>query len=98
VIRQTPAGVEIAVRVVPRAKETAIAGERNGQLLIRLSAPPADGAANEALVEFLSKRLGCPRRAIRLMSGEARRSKRLLVEGAAEPAVRAALLAGGVVR
>ena len=80
-IRSTPAGVEIAVRVIPRAKRTECAGMRGGALLVRLSAPPVEGAANEALVELLARTLGVPRRAVRIVSGERGRLKRLLVEG-----------------
>lgn len=96
-IRQTPAGVEISVRVVPRAKQTGVAGERDGRLLIRLSAPAVDGAANQALFALFGRLLNRPRRAMRLLSGETSRSKRLLVEGISEEAVRAALLSGRVI-
>ena len=68
-IRQTTAGVELDVRVIPRAKRTEAAGLRNGALLVRLAAPPVDGAANTALVAFLASTLGVPSRAIQLLSG-----------------------------
>ncbi|MDR1988713.1 MAG: DUF167 domain-containing protein [Acidobacteriaceae bacterium] len=80
-IRETATGIELLVRVIPRAKRTEASGERDGHLLIRLSAPPVDGAANEALIEFLSRQLGCPKRAIRLTSGDTNRTKRLTIDG-----------------
>jgi uncharacterized protein (TIGR00251 family) len=54
--------VILNVRVIPRASRSAVAGKRGDALLVRLSAPPVDGAANEALVEFLAKTFGRPRR------------------------------------
>ena len=96
-IRQTPNGVEISVRVIPRARRTELAGARHDAILIRLSAPPVDGAANEALIAFLSSLLDCPQRAITFISGQTGRSKRIRIDGVSEAAARAALLAGRVV-
>jgi uncharacterized protein len=81
VIRQTATGLELRVRVIPRAQRTALAGERDGHLLIRLSAPPVDGAANAALVDFLSDTLDIPKRQIRIVSGEQSRAKRIAISG-----------------
>ncbi len=77
----TSDGVLLAVRVIPRARKTALAGVRDHALLVRLAAPPVDGAANEALVEFLADCLRVPRRAVRLVSGERGRQKRVAVVG-----------------
>jgi len=49
--------------------------------LVRLAAPPVEGAANDALIEFLAKRLGAPRRAVRIVSGARGRQKRVAVSG-----------------
>ncbi|MGB7219239.1 MAG: DUF167 domain-containing protein [Vicinamibacterales bacterium] len=87
-IRETSAGVELAVRVVPRARKTAAAGVRDAALVIRLAAPPVEGAANTALVEFLSEALGVPRRAVTILSGERSRHKRLVVSGVTARLVR----------
>ena len=70
-------GVVVNVHVIPRSKRTAISGTREDALLVRLSAPPVEGAANDALVEFLASRLQVPRRAIRLLSGGRGRRKRI---------------------
>jgi uncharacterized protein (TIGR00251 family) len=67
--------------VIPRAKKTALAGWRDDVLVVRLAAPPVEGAANAALVEFLSAHLDLPRRAIRIVSGERSRQKRIAVDG-----------------
>jgi uncharacterized protein len=71
----------LSVRVIPRAAKSAVAGKRGDAILIRLSAPPVEGAANDALVEFLAKALGVPRRRVSIVSGEKSRDKRVAVEG-----------------
>jgi uncharacterized protein (TIGR00251 family) len=73
--------VTIDVRVIPRARKTEYGGERDGAFVIRLAAPPVDGAANDALVDFLSATLNVPRRAIRIVSGERGRRKRVEIDG-----------------
>ena len=74
-------GVLIDVRVIPRAGRAGIAGTRNGALLVRLNAPPVDGAANEELIEVLADALRVPRRNVTLIAGERSRSKRIRVLG-----------------
>jgi uncharacterized protein (TIGR00251 family) len=83
--------VVIDVRVIPRAKHTHIDGERDGAILIRLAAPPVDGAANEALIAFLGSTIGVPRRNIRVISGERGRRKRVAIAGATLETVMARL-------
>jgi len=64
---------------------------RDGALEVRISAPPVEGAANDALVELLARELGVARRAVSLISGEHGRSKRLRIEGLTLAEVRARL-------
>ena len=80
------------IRVIPRAPRTRVDGTRGGAILVRLAAPPVDGAANDALVAFLSETLALPRRYIRIVSGEKSRDKRVEIDGLDEPAARARLL------
>lgn len=80
-IELTPNGLVLVVRVIPRAGRSGIAGTRRGALLVRLSAPPVDGAANAELIEVLSDTLDVPRRAVTILSGERSRQKRVRVEG-----------------
>ena len=82
----------LAVRVIPRAPRSRVDGERGGAILIRLAAPPVDGAANDALVAFLAETLGLPRRNVTLVSGEKSRDKRVQIVGLDESAIRARLL------
>ncbi|MGC4086041.1 MAG: DUF167 domain-containing protein [Vicinamibacterales bacterium] len=69
-IHQTATGVEIDVRVIPRAGKSGVAGERDGRVLVRLSAAPVEGAANQALVELFATLLHCPKRAVRIITRE----------------------------
>jgi uncharacterized protein YggU (UPF0235/DUF167 family) len=81
VIRQIPTGVELDIRVIPRAAETCIAGERDGALLVRVAAPPVDDAANGRLIEYFARLTDRPRSAIRLIGGTRGRRKRLAIDG-----------------
>jgi uncharacterized protein len=67
-------------------------GERAGAILIRLAAPPVDGAANDALIAFLAHTLDLPRRNIAIVSGAASRDKRVQIEGIDAEAARSRLL------
>ncbi len=80
-IESTPDGVVIAVRVIPRSGRSGITGTRGGALLVRLNAPPVEGAANDELVEVMAETLGVPRRAVTIVSGERSRTKRVRVAG-----------------
>ena len=77
----TPGGVEIEVRLIPRSGRTALAGSRDGRLLVRVSAPPVEGAANDALIALIADTLAVPRRAVRIVAGERSRQKRIAVDG-----------------
>jgi len=84
-------GLRIAVRVTPRAKRSEIAGtgtdaEGRGLLLVRLAAPPVEGAANKALLRFLAEAAGVPRSAVRIVSGDTARTTIVSVAGDAEAA------------
>jgi hypothetical protein len=81
------------VRVQPRASRDAIAGEREGALALRLTAPPVEGQANAALARLLGKTLGVPPSAVRLVRGASGRDKLVRIEGATASAVRALLAA-----
>lgn len=74
-------GVAISVRVIPRASMSGVAGTRDGAILVRLNAPPVDGAANAELVRLLAGLLDVPTRAIAIASGHRGRSKIVRVTG-----------------
>jgi len=79
--RETPDGLVIEVRVVPRAARNEIAGFTGGALRIRLTAPPVEGKANQSLVKFLAARFGVRRGNVRILAGGTSRNKRVLIEG-----------------
>jgi uncharacterized protein len=80
-VRDAPGGTLLTLRVIPRARRTAVGGLRGDALLVRLAAPPVDGAANAALLEFLHITLQVPRRQLTLVSGERGRDKTVRVDG-----------------
>jgi hypothetical protein len=87
---------EIAVRVIPRSKRNEISGERDGRLLIRLTAPPVEGAANAALCRLVARRAGVPARRVSIVRGQTSRDKVVRVEGIAADELSALLAAGSV--
>ena len=72
--------VTIEIRVQPRASRDEIVGERSGVLVVRLTAPPVEGRANEALCRLLAKRLGVARGRVTVVRGERSREKVVRVE------------------
>lgn len=74
-------GVIISVRVIPRAGRSGIAGVRLGALLVRLKAPPVDGAANAELIDVLAELLSVPKRDVTIASGISSKQKRVRISG-----------------
>ena len=69
----------LEVRVIPRARETALVGVRAGRVLIRLQAAPADGKANAELERYLARICGVRRGAVTIEKGETSRDKRVRI-------------------
>jgi len=90
-ISSVPGGVRIEIRVVPRASRSGLDGVRDGRLLVRVTAPPVEGAANEAALAVIAGALGVPRRALRLVSGEMARNKVVEIASVDAATVRARL-------
>jgi uncharacterized protein (TIGR00251 family) len=80
--REEGGALVFAVRVVPRASQTAVAGEHDGALKVRVAAPPVEGAANAELTRFLAKRLGVSAGAVEVVSGRASKTKVVRAAGA----------------
>jgi hypothetical protein len=76
------------VRVQPRASRDGAHGIRAGALRVSLTAPPVDGEANAALIEWVASALRVPRRDVRIAQGETSRSKIVAVRGTTLDAVR----------
>jgi uncharacterized protein (TIGR00251 family) len=80
-INESPAGVTFAVKVHPRAKKDAITGEMGDALKLSLTAPPVEGRANQACIDFFAKLLNLPRSSIIIAAGESGRRKVIHVTG-----------------
>jgi uncharacterized protein (TIGR00251 family) len=90
-ITTRPSGVRFGVRVQPRASRNEVSGIREGRLVVRVTAPPVDRAANEAVVRLLAEWLDVPRAAVRIVGGETGRTKVVEIAGAVEVTIRRAL-------
>jgi uncharacterized protein len=84
-------GCEMAVRLQPRARANEIVGERGGVIVVRVTAPPVDGRANDALCRLIAKRAGIGVRRVSVLRGAGGREKVLSVEGIGVEELRMAL-------
>lgn len=76
-LSRTKAGIRIAVQVSPNARKSEIVSGDGDTLRIKLQAPPVDGKANDALVQFLAKKLQIPRKQVSITHGQSNRRKLL---------------------
>jgi uncharacterized protein len=91
-IQETDGAVVFLVRVQPRASKDEVAGEMAGALKVRLQAPALEGRANEALIEFLAQLLKTPKSAVRILSGDRSRTKRIEIRGVTGQQIQALLV------
>jgi uncharacterized protein (TIGR00251 family) len=80
-VRDTPSGATFQVRVQPRAKKNAIAGQIGDALKLTLTAPPIEGRANEACIAFFAEFLNVARSSVTIAAGETSRNKLIRVSG-----------------
>lgn len=80
-VHETSEGVTFTVKVQPRARRNAVIGALGDDLKISLTAPPLDGRANEACIEFFSQALRVPKSAVAIVSGQTNRRKLVRVTG-----------------
>jgi uncharacterized protein len=92
-IQENPEGVSFAIRVHPRGKKNAITGQLGDALKVSLTAPPVEGRANEASIEFFAKLLRVPRSSVTIASGLTSRNKVIRVVGVTGEYVRERLRA-----
>ncbi|MBU6399625.1 MAG: DUF167 domain-containing protein [Verrucomicrobia bacterium] len=83
--------VLLSVKLQPRAAVTAVGATLGGELRVKVSAPPVDAAANEALVRLLAEVLDCPRRRVELLRGHTSRHKLVKLHGFSVAGVQACL-------
>lgn len=74
-------GVYLAIKLQPRASRNEIEGPLGDELRVRVTAPPVDAAANEALLRLLAETLGCPRGGVQLVRGQTSRHKTVCLRG-----------------
>ncbi|HTD22654.1 MAG TPA: DUF167 domain-containing protein [Terriglobales bacterium] len=94
-IHENSAGVSFTVRVHPRAKHDVIVGEMGDALKLALKAPPVEGRANEACIEFFAKLLKVSRSSVTIASGEKNRLKVVRISGISAEQLRQRLQATG---
>jgi uncharacterized protein len=87
-IQNSPTGTTFGVKVHPRAKKNAITGEVGDALKVALTAPPVDGKANEACIEFFAKLLKVSRSSVTIAAGQNSRNKVIRVAGLSAEDVR----------
>jgi uncharacterized protein len=80
-IHERDGALVVAVRVQPRASRDEVVGEMGGALKVRLQAPAVENRANDALCEYLAALLKTPKSAVRILSGERSRIKRIQIRG-----------------
>lgn len=81
-LTETPQGISFAVKVQPRARKNAITGTVGDALKLALTAPPVDGKANQAVIDFLAAFFDIPRSSITIASGATSRLKTIRITGA----------------
>jgi uncharacterized protein (TIGR00251 family) len=92
-LKETPDGVQLAVRVLPRSSRNMLAGVLGDQLRIKLTAAPVEGAANKLLQRYLAELFGCGPSSVRILAGAGSRNKVVAVRGVTAAAIRAVVAA-----
>ena len=90
-VEEREGSARFAVRALPRASRTQLAGVYGEAVRVRLAAPPVGGAANQELIAFLARKLDVPRSAVRVVQGERARDKIVEVDGLSAEQVRSRL-------
>ena len=80
-LKQSPEGVTLHLKVIPKAHKNSFDAPRDGRLLVRLKAPPVDGKANEALIAYLAKTFGVRKSDVTICAGVKSRKKTVFVSG-----------------
>ena len=85
-LHETAKGISFSVKVHPRARKNAITGVVGDALKLALTAPPVEGKANQAVIEFFADLFAIPRSSVTIASGETSRNKIVLIAGVSKPA------------
>jgi hypothetical protein len=95
-VHETAKGVTFAVKVHPRARKNAITGTVGDALKLALTAPPVDGKANQAVIEFFADLFEIGRASVTIASGESSRNKLVRIAGLSKQAVEQRLAGTGI--
>lgn len=90
-IESTKGGVRLHLFIQPKSSKNEVVGPHNGEIKVKLTAPPVDGRANECLIEFMSDLFGIPKRDVHLIRGDTGRHKVVELTGLKEAQVRETL-------
>ena len=80
-VQESAGSISFAVKVHPRAKKNAITGELGDALKLALTAPPVEGKANQACIEFFANLLKLPRSSVTIAAGQSSRNKLVRIAG-----------------
>ena len=80
-VKETPQGAVLMVMAAPRSSKTEIVEIQQDRVKIKVKAPPVDGEANSALVEYLSKIFKIPKKSVILEKGQTGKQKSFLLSG-----------------
>ncbi|MDI6791278.1 MAG: DUF167 domain-containing protein [bacterium] len=83
-ITPSPEGVRFKIKVIPKSSVNKIIGPEEGMLKVKVTPPPADGAANEAVIKLLAKSLGISKSSVVIVSGHRSRIKEIQIRGISE--------------
>ena len=79
-IQDYPSGISFKIRVQPKSSRNQIVGTQGDAIKIKVTAPPAEGAANKACMEMLAKALGVPKSSLEITAGPASRNKTIFIQ------------------
>jgi uncharacterized protein len=91
-IQENAKGITFAIKVHPRARKNAITGKVGDALKLSLTAPPVEGKANQAVIEFFADLFAIPRSSVTIASGETSRKKIVRIAGVSKPAAEQTLV------
>lgn len=92
-IESITGGVRVHLFIQPKSSKNEVVGPHNGEIKIKITAPPIDGRANEGLIEFLSDYFDIPKRNVLLVKGDTGRHKTVDLLGISESQARQLLKA-----
>lgn len=91
-LKEIPGGVQVSLHVLPNAPKSQIVGMHNGCLKVKIKAPPVDGKANQAIIEFFSELFGISKSSVEILKGDKSKTKKVFLLGLSLQVVESRLL------